>query len=126
MTERLYGLDDLIAWSTHADANVRGDLGSVFRQIVSNHIVWITHITRAELANVNEPAVRKANIHKRAKVDHVEHRTPQLHTSLQVFELHHIFAEDRRRQVLARVAPRPAERLDHVVECELSNAQLGR
>ncbi|HMV70436.1 MAG TPA: hypothetical protein PKA64_26585, partial [Myxococcota bacterium] len=23
MTERLYGLDDLIAWSTHADANVR-------------------------------------------------------------------------------------------------------
>ena len=41
-----------------------------------------------------------------------------------VFELDDILAEDRRRQVFARIAARPAERFDHVVQRELADAEF--
>src|SRR6185295_17679516 len=74
-----------------------------------HHVVRIADITSAELADMNETAVGNRHIYKRTEIDYVEHSAPQLHTGLQILELDYVLTKDRRRQVLARVATRPAQ-----------------
>ena len=46
-------------------------------------VVRIADVAGAELADVNEAAVGKADVDKRAEIDDVEHRAAQLHAGLQ-------------------------------------------
>ena len=91
-----------------------------------NHLMRIAHVTGAKLADMNQPTIRKPHVDERAEIDHVQHRTAKFHARQQVFELHHVLTENRRRQIFARVATRPAQRFDHVVECELPHAKFRR
>ena len=60
--------------------------------------------TVGQAADVHQAAVVHADIDETAEIDHVEHRAGQFHAGGQVFQLQHALLEDRRRQVLARVA----------------------
>ncbi len=73
---------------------------------------------------MHQPAVLQTDVHKRAEIDDVQHRALQLHARLQVLDLEDVLAEDRRRQVVARIAQRPGQRVENVVHCRHADFQL--
>ena len=65
---------------------------------------------------MHQPVVLDADVHKRAEIDHVAHGAGQHHALAQVVETQHVVAQHRRRQIVARVAARPQQRLEDVVQ----------
>ncbi len=81
-----------------------------------NHLVRVADEAVGHVADVDQPAVVHADVDKGPEIDDVEHGAGQLHRRRQVFQLQHAPLEDRRRQVLAGIAPRPGQLGDDVLE----------
>ena len=68
-----------------------------------------------QLAAVQQAVLLDADIHKRAEVDHVAHGALQPQSRCEVVQREHVAAQDRRGQVLARVAAGPEQLLEDIV-----------
>ena len=64
------------------------------------------------------------DIHKRAEVDHVAHRSCKLHPGLQVLHIQHIGPQDGLGQFIARIPSRFFQFLQHVLQGRQAHADL--
>ena len=65
----------------------------------------VLDITAADLRDMHQTVLMDADIHERAEIRHIAYRSFELHTRLQVLEIEDIRAEQRRRQLIAWIAP---------------------
>ena len=84
------------------------------------------YIFFTQLANVHQPVLVHADIHKGTEVHHVADGAGQFHAGLQVLHFQHIAAQHRRRQRFARVSPRLLQLGDDIPHCRHAGAQLLR
>ena len=91
-----------------------------------HHFVRIADILVGQLADVHQARVVQADVDERAEIDHVQHRARQLHAGRQVVELDDALLEDRRRQVFARVAARPGQLRQNVLEQQRAGVRAAR
>ena len=78
-----------------------------------------------KLAHVHQPVLVHADVHKRAEVDHVAHRTCQLHAGLQVLHAHHVGAQQRRGQLVAHIPPGAQQLGNDVLQGRFTRSGLG-
>ena len=76
-----------------------------------------------QFGNVHKPILMNTDVDKRAEVDHIAHRAAQLHAGLEIVHIEHVALQDRRRQILARIAPRLDQFVDDVPQRRLADAQ---
>ena len=91
-----------------------------------HHVVGALDVAVGHLADVDQAAVLQADVDEGAEIDDVQHRALQLHARLQVLELEDALLEDRRRQVLARVAAGPGQRVEDVAHASARRPAAGR
>jgi hypothetical protein len=82
----------------------------------TDHFMGVTNISIRQPADVNQSAIGETDIDEHAKVDHVEYGCLQLHSWLQVLELHDAAAKDRLRETFPRIKSRADERIQNVAE----------
>ena len=80
----------------------------------------------ADLRDVHQPVLMDADVHKCPKIDNVAHRALQLHAGLQVLKAHHVGAQQRRGQLVARVTAGAQQLLHHVAQRRLAHAHPAR
>ena len=73
---------------------------------------------------MNECRVLQADIDERAEIDDVQHGPLQLHADFDVIEREDSLAEDRQRQIRARVATGTEQRVHNVGQGGDANRQL--
>ena len=71
---------------------------------------------------MHQTVLMHADVHKDAEVNDVAHRAAQLHAGLQILQLQNVGPENRRGQLVARVASGLDQLLDNVEHCR--NADL--
>ena len=71
----------------------------------------------ADLRNMHQTVLMHANVYKDAEVNDVAHRAAQLHAGLQILQLQNVGPENRRGQLVARVASGLDQLLDNVEHC---------
>ena len=77
-------------------------------------------------AAMDQAVLLDANVHKGAKVDDVAHGALQDHSLAQVLHFEHVAAQDRRGQLVARVAARLEQGLQDVAQiCLLRRHTFG-
>ncbi len=86
----------------------------------------IAHKTAAHPADVNQPIALDADVHKRAEVHNVAHRSPEPHPLAQVFDVQHVAAQDGAFQAVAGVAAGARQRVEDVLQRGLARSQLLR
>ena len=89
-----------------------------------NDFVRIANEAVGQPADVHQAAVVHADIDEAAEIDDIEHRAGQLHAGREIFQLDNALLEDRRRQILARIAARPHELGENVAKRLCSDRRL--
>ena len=78
-----------------------------------------------KFGQVNQ-TISATEIHECAEIDHVLHRAAKFHALVQIFQLQNTLAEDRQRQILARIAAGTQQRIDDVAQRRFTGLELGR
>jgi hypothetical protein len=115
------------AWRPFAARSDRGerDATAIFIDIdnpdfehiaYADYFVWIANKAVGQPANVHQATVGEADIDEYAEVNDIENGAGKLHARRQILELHDAAAEDRRRQIVARVQSRTSERRQDVLQ----------
>ena len=78
----------------------------------------------ADLGDMYEAILMHADIDERAEVNHVSDGSGQLHPGLQILYLEHVPAQQDRRELVARVAPRLHKFGGNIAQGRLADAAL--
>ena len=90
-----------------------------------DHIVRILDVAVRHLTDVHQAAILQTNVDEGPEIDDIEHRPFQFHAGLQVLQLEDSLLENRRRQILARIAARPTECLQDIFQGRHADLQPG-
>ena len=89
-----------------------------------HHFVRVADEFVGQLADVDQPAVVHADIHKRAEIHHVEDRARQFHALGKIFEFEYALLEDRVGKIFARVAAGTGQLRQNVFQQQLAHCKL--
>ena len=90
------------------------------------HLAWVLDKAVADFRDMHQAVLVYADVHKSAEVNDIAHGARQLHAGLQVLNGEHVRPQQRRRQLVARVAAGTQQLRHNVAQGRLAHTDLFR